>query len=146
MERQDVVLSQCQIFGLYVPVCTGDETASSTILHPCAEFNNPAWIQVPLATPAPFWLLLWTRACWQRQTKHCGLWGAGEKTVAHGHKPGCLLTSEVMENAHVKQMMTMQWLQSSKDCGCLLIPAVPTQQCAWETFHDSPLELLIQKV
>lgn len=44
-------------------------------------------------------------------------------------------------------MMAVQWLQSSHDCSCLLhlISAVPTQQCAWETFHDSPLELLTQK-
>lgn len=74
---------------------------------------------------------------------------AGEKTVAHGHKPGCLMTSEEKEdNAHAKQMMAMQWLQSNHDCSYLLhlIPTVPTQQCAWETFHDSPLELLTQEV
>lgn len=42
--------------------------------------------------------------------------------------------------------MAMQQLQSSHDCSCLLTPAVPTQQCAWETSHDSSLELFIQKV
>lgn len=42
--------------------------------------------------------------------------GAGEQTVAHGHKPGCLMTSEEeKKNAHAKQMMAMQWLQSSHD-------------------------------
>lgn len=42
----------------------------------------------------------------------------------------------------------MQWLQSNHDCSYLLyfISTAPTRQCAWETFRDSLLELLTQKV
>lgn len=55
---------------------------------------------------------------WAENTNHHGLWGCRGEDWSTWAQARLFVTSEEEENAHAKQMMAMQWLQSSHDCTC----------------------------